>query len=278
MGRKEVIGDCTLYLGDCLEVLPTLLVNSFDCVITSPPYNLGGEPWPHLGNWKPGDSAGGKSKWANGSDASNGIQYGTHDDAMPWEDYCRWQRRVLGLLWEAVPDDGAIFFNHKPRVIGARLWVPFELIPMNAILRQIIVWARPGGMNFNPTAFVPTHEWIMLFAKPEFRLKSRGVSGLGDVWYMAPEENDHPAPFPEELPARALEATRARVVCDPFMGSGTTGVACIRMGRKFIGVEIDERYFGIACRRIQKAWDEERTSLLTTAAKEEQLDLFRATP
>lgn len=242
-------GSIALYLGDNRDFLRAMF-GKIDAVITSPPYNLGGRPWENLGHWKPGDSAGGKSKWRNGSDAGAGIQYSEHDDSMPWEEYVRWQRETLALLWECVIDDGAIFYNHKPRVIGARLWTPMELLPMNVVLRQIVIWSRPGGMNFNPTAFVPTHEWIMVLAKDSFRLKSRGVSGLGDVWYMAPDTNEHPAPFPLELPTRALEAIEGETILDPFMGSGTTGIACINAERNFVGIEKDERYFAIAVKRI----------------------------
>ena len=249
--RKEIIGNCELYLGDCREVLPTC--GKVDLVITSPPYNLGSGPWPHLGNWKQGDSAGGKSKWRNGSDGAAGVQYGKHQDSMPWPEYVAWQHAIISALWEKLTDTGAIFFNHKPRVIGAKLWLPLELIPTEIILRQIIIWARPGGMNFNPTAFVPTHEWIIVMAKKAFRLKSRAVSGLGDVWRMTPDKNEHPAPFPLELPSKVLEAVAAEKIMDPFMGSGTTGVAAVNAGRKFIGVEVDQKHFDQACRRVEEA-------------------------
>lgn len=241
----------TIYHGDCREVLP-LLDPVFDLVVTSPPYNLGGEPWPHLGNWKQGDSAGGKSKWKNGSDAGAGIQYGQHDDSMPWPEYIAFQKHVLCLLWELLSDNGAIFYNHKCRVIGARLWTPLELLPSLVTLRQIVVWARPGGVNFNPTAFVPTHEWIILLAKAAFRLKSKGVSGLGDVWSMSPDKNEHPAPFPLALPSRAMDATTPGPVLDPFMGSGTTLVAAKTFGRRAVGIDIDERYCEIAAKRLSQ--------------------------
>lgn len=240
----------TIYCGDCLEVLNG--IPEIEAVITSRPYNLGGEPWPHLGNWKPGDAAGGRSKWRNGSDAGNGIQYDDHEDAMPWSDYVLWQRLILLSLWKRLSNDGAIFYNHKPRVIGAKLWTPMELLPANVILRQIVIWARPGGMNFNPTAFVPTHEWIMLLAKPEFRLKSKGVSGLGDVWSMSPDSNPHPAPFPLALPAKAINAMGVGSVLDPFMGSGTTLRAAKDAGIDAIGIEKSERYCEIAARRLSQ--------------------------
>jgi DNA modification methylase len=241
-----------LHLGDCAEIIPT--IDPVDLVITSPPYNLGGAPWARLGHWKPGNKSGsgGRAKWSSGA-SGDGVNYGTHEDALPWPDYVEWQRRILSLLWDRITDRGAIFYNHKPRVIGTRLWSPVELLPPEIELRQIIVWARPGGMNYNATAFVPTHEWIMVLAKPDFRLKSRGVSGLGDVWSMRPERNEHPAPFPLGLPAKAIEATGARRVLDPFMGSGTTGIAAVKAGCDFTGIEIDPTYFEMARRRMNEA-------------------------
>jgi modification methylase len=172
---------------------------------------------------------------------------------MDWGKYVEWQRAVIAALWERLTDDGAIFYNHKPRVIGTRLWTPQELLPPQVELRQIVVWKRPGGMNFSPASYVPTHEWVIILAKPAFRLKSKGVSGLGDVWDMTPERNENPAPFPLALPSKAIEATAGGVVCDPFMGSGTTGVAALRAGRPFVGVEIDKRFFDMACARIEAA-------------------------
>jgi modification methylase len=251
MGDKVIIGDATLYLGDCREILPAL--EPVDLVFTSPPYNLASGPWPHLGHWKPGDSPGGKSKWRNGSDGSGGVRYGVHHDSMPHAKYVGWQREVLRQLWGLLTNEGAIFYNHKPRVRGAKLWLPLELNP-NLPLRQIVIWARAGGINFNPTHYVPTHEWLMIFAKPDFRLRDKSASGVGDVWYVPQQSNpDHPAPFPIALPHRALETTAARTILDPFMGSGSTGVACAQNGRQFIGIEIDPKYFEIACRRVEEA-------------------------
>lgn len=251
MSRVEHIGAATLYLGDSMEIMPTL--GRVDLAVTSPPYNLGGAPWAHLGHWKKGDHAGGRTKWRKGAGAGRGVQYGAHEDAMPWPEYIDWQRAVVSALWDRIDETGAIFYNHKPRVIGSRLWLPTEVIPPCVSIRQIIVWARPGGLNFNATAYVPTHEWIMVLAKEAFRLRSRAASGLGDVWKMTPDINAHPAPFPVALPTNAIETTGAETVLDPFMGSGTTGVACAKLGRKFIGIEIDPQYFDIACSRIAEA-------------------------
>lgn len=251
MGKVERIGDATLYRADCQEIVPTL--DSYDLVVTSAPYNLGSSPWPHAGHWRPGLSAGGRGKWKAGANSGVGVDYGRHDDALPWPEYEAWQRAVLEMLWDGLSDDGAIFYNHKNRVIDGRMWSPTSLVPDRVLLRQIITWARPGGVNFNPTALVPTSELILLLAKRAFRLKSRAASGLGDVWRMTPERNAHPAPFPLQLPLNAIQITTARTVLDPFMGSGTTGVAALREGREFIGIEIDERHFEQACERIHSS-------------------------
>lgn len=247
-------GGITIYHGDCREVLPTL--PPADLVFTSPPYNLGGEPWPHLGHWKPGDSPGGKSKWKNGSDAGGGVAYASHVDSMPHAEYVRWQRDILALCWGTLSDRGAIFYNHKPRVIGGKLWLPLELNP-DLPLRQIITWARAGGLNFNPTAYVPTCEWIMIFAKPDWRLRSKGASGSGDVWQIPQQANpDHTAPFPVSLPFRAINTAmnieQRGPVIDPFSGIGSTLIAAKQCDRTAIGIEIEERYCEIAAKRLSQ--------------------------
>lgn len=257
--RKEVIGNCTLYNGDCMEVM-AVLRDRFDLILTSPPYNLGntsggGFSGKRTGHYaadaKLGKARGGSGKWSGGA-LANG--YGLHDDSMPHDEYVAWQKAVLSSCWSLLSDTGAIYYNHKSRVLNGTLVTPLDYNP-ELPLRQIVVWARAGGINFSPTFYVPTHEWIAIFAKPEFRLKSKGASGVGDVWYI-PQRADleHPAPFPLELASRAVETTPVGLTLDPFMGSGTTGVACVKAGRSFIGIEREPSYFDIACRRIEKAY------------------------
>lgn len=240
----------TLYHNDCMAVLP--LLPPADLIVTSPPYNLAGSPWPHLGNWKPGDSSRGKSKWKNGSDGSGGIDYGDHDDAMPWVEYVEWQHTVLLACWERLTEDGAIFYNHKPRVIGGQCWTPLELNP-GLPLRQIVTWARAGGMNFNSTAFLPTYEWVLIFAKEAWRLKDKASSGTGDVWRIAQQPSLHPAPFPVALPGTAIEATGPRLVIDPFAGSGSTLRAAKDAGVQAIGIEKNRDYCDMAVARLRQS-------------------------
>lgn len=239
----------TLYLGDCLEILPS--ISGVDLVVTSPPYNLGASPWPHLGHWKQGRDHGGNGKWVGGvTDA--GVPYADHDDTMPWAVYVEWQRAVLSASWATLSDTGAIFYNHKPRVVGEQLWTPDELNP-GLPRRQIIIWARAGGMNFGPTAYLPTHEWITVYAKDAFRLRDRSASGVGDVWRITQDTtNRHPASFPIGIPARAIETTAPTLVLDPHSGSGTTCRAAKDAGVRSIGIDISERYCEMAAKRLQQ--------------------------
>ena len=245
----------TLYHGDCREILPTIADASVDMVFTSPPYNLGntaggGFPNKRLGHY---DARGGMSgrggggKWPG---AALAFGYDEHDDNMPHAEYVAWQKETLRECWRTLSDAGAIFYNHKVRIFDGLAVTPFDYNP-DLPVRQVIIWARAGGINFSPVFYCPTHEWIVLFAKPGFRLKSKGASGVGDVWYV-PQEPDpeHPAPFPLALPARAIETTDAAVILDPFAGRGTTLRAAKDSRRKAIGIEKSERFCEVAARRL----------------------------
>lgn len=253
-------GSIRLFLADCLDVLPQLEAGSVDCVITSPKYNLGnttGGGFPPVGHYDPAGGYGGRGgggKWRRASMAG-GIGHGYSegdDDNMPHDEYVDWQKTFLVAAWNTLSDDGAIFYNHKPRVMAGRVVTPLEYVPAELPVRQIVIWARAGGINFSPSFYVPTHEWIVVIARDAFRLKSKGASGVGDVWRIPQEANpDHPAPFPLDLPLTIIETTEKRTYCDPHLGSGTTGVACIRTGRRFIGIEREPKYFEIAVKRIE---------------------------
>ena len=232
-------GQAAIYHGQWEDVLPQL--GRFDLIFTSPPYNLavstGGGIKGALGN----------GRWAQ---ADLGDGYDEHDDALPPAEYVAWQQAFLTAAWEHLSDDGAIYYNHKPRVQAGVLQTPFDLNP-GLPVRQVVIWARAGGFNFSPTFYVPTHEWIVIFAKPAFRLKSKEASGVGDVWYVPQTATSyHPAPFPLSLPARAIESTGPAAVLDPYMGSGTTLVAAKNAGVKAVGIEKSERYCEVAVKRL----------------------------
>jgi site-specific DNA-methyltransferase (adenine-specific) len=234
----------TIYHGDCQEVMPSLEDESVDIVVTSPPYNMGLVPGGNgRGMYRPG---------ANNKAGRFRDGYGVHDDAMPQGDYDRWQRECIAEMWRIV--SRGIFYNHRPRVEHGHLRVPLGLQFRAAVLRQIIIWDRGTGIDVNLRAFCTRQEWILLFAKPAFMLADHSASGMGDVWRLGMEhaETGHPAPFPIELPTRALAATGAQTVLDPFMGSGTTLRAAKDMGRRAIGIEIEERFCEIAAKRLSQ--------------------------
>jgi site-specific DNA-methyltransferase (adenine-specific) len=259
--KKEILAEgVELYQGDCLEVLPA--VGMVDMVFTSPPYNLGntsggGFPKEKIGHYSPEAgmrSRGGQGKWMRaGSAGGLADGYGLHDDNMPHDQYVAWQKSILSACWSKLNDGGAIFYNHKPRVLNGLLVTPFDYNP-GLPVRQVVIWARAGGINFSPAFYVPTHEWVMVMAKKDFRLRDKAASGAGDVWYIPQESNpDHPAPFPLALPANAISTTNAQTILDPFCGSGTTGIAAVKAGRRFIGIELEPKFFDLSRRRIQAA-------------------------
>lgn len=223
-------GTCVIYHGDNRDVLPAL--SGVGLVLTSPPYNLCGDGYVAHGN--------------EYKSLDNG--YDGHGDDMPHAEYVEWQRAVLTACWATLADDGAIFYNHKPIPQGIRTRLPFELLPPGLPLRQVITWDRAGGFMRSLTYFCPSYEWIIVLAKEAFRLTTRSVS---DVWRIPPETNTpHPAPFPLSLARKAIGATSAQVILDPFMGSGTTLRAAKDAGRQAIGIEQSEAYCEIAAKRL----------------------------
>ncbi len=225
--------------GDCLEVMKQLPDASVDLVITSPPYNLKNS----TGN---GMKDGRGGKWKN-AELVNG--YSHHDDCMPHEEYAKWQRECLQEMLRIIPNDGAIFYNHKWRVQDGLLQDRQDIV--NGLpIRQIIIWKRKGGINFNSGYFLPTYEVIYLIAKSEFKLIPK-ANAFGDVWEFKQEMNNpHPAPFPVALIDRIISSTNAKTILDPFMGSGTTAIAALMNDRKYLGIELSPEYIEMAEKRI----------------------------
>lgn len=230
-----------IIVGDAAETMRKMPSESVGLIVTSPPYNLKNS----TGN---GMKDGRGGKWANAA-LVNG--YEDHPDDLPHEEYVAWQRECLSEMYRILTPDGAIFYNHKWRVQAGLLQDRSDIVEGFPV-RQIIIWKRKGGINFNPGYYLPTYEVIYLIAKPEFRLASK-ANAWGDIWEFTQESrNDHPAPFPVALIDRIVKSSTSQVVLDPFMGSGTTAIAAIDNERDFIGVELSKKYAEAARRRIKR--------------------------
>ncbi|MBQ5479735.1 MAG: site-specific DNA-methyltransferase [Acetobacter sp.] len=230
-----------ILVGDVLENMPLIPDESVDLVITSPPYNLKNSTGNGMKNGKGG-------KWSNASLIKGYIDY---DDCMPHAEYVAWQRQCLDQMMRVIHDEGALFYNHKWRVQGGLLQDRHDIVAGFPV-RQIIIWRRAGGINFNPGYFLPTYEVIYLIAKKDFKLAPK-ANAVGDVWEFPQEMNNpHPAPFPLALIERIIQSTVAEIILDPFIGSGTTALAAKKNGRTYIGIELSKDYATYAEERIRR--------------------------
>ena len=170
---------------------------------------------------------------------------------MPHDKYVKWQRECLKEMMRIIPEDGAIFYNHKWRVQDGLLQDRQDIVNGFPV-RQIIIWRRKGGLNFNAGYFLPTYEVIYLIAKPKFKLAPK-ANAYGDVWEFTQEmKNAHPAAFPVKLIDRIISSTNAKSILDPFVGSGTTAISAINFNRNYIGIEISPEYCNMARNRIEQ--------------------------
>ena len=229
-----------VHQGDCVALMNQMPPESVDLIVTSPPYNIKNSSGNGLKNGSGG-------KWPQ-AELIKG--YASHDDSMPHEDYVAWQRDCLNAMMRILREDGAIFYNHKWRVQRGLLQDRADIVEGFPV-RQIIIWQRNGGINFNPGYFLPTFEVIYLIAKPNFKLAPK-ANAQGDVWRIQQEMNNpHPAPFPLALAQKCIESTEANVILDPFIGSGTTAIAAEMFGRNWIGIDVSAEYCVLARQRIK---------------------------
>lgn len=213
--RIERIGNAVLYLGDCLEILPTL--PKVDAVITDPPYGL---DYPYLSyDDSPENLAALVPSFLSlsVSGATRVVVFpGVHNLTLyPKPTWC------LSWSWRSTSHFGLAGYN---------MWQPILLYGSDL----------PQFGNVNGI----TKADSIHFAD------SNGIGFLGDKVGDA-----HPCPKPEKLMRWVVQrfCEKPGIACDPMMGSGTTGVACAQLGRKFIGIEIEPKYFDIACERIENA-------------------------
>jgi DNA modification methylase len=195
MVRKVVIGNCTLYQGDCRDILPTL--GKVDAVVTDPPYGIG--------------------------ISLNPVRQ-AHEKK----------------IWDIAKPDKALIDLVVHKADEAIIWGGnyFELRPS----RGFMVWDKVQPENFS-LAMCEQAWWSK---DTNAKLFKKSVLSY---------DKNHPTQKPVELMQWCIGHTdNAQTILDPFMGSGTTGVACVKMNRNFIGIELDPDYFEIACQRIRDAY------------------------
>jgi site-specific DNA-methyltransferase (adenine-specific) len=217
--RTAQIGDATLYQGDCLEILPTL--GKVDAVVTDPPYGIGFESKASRG-------------FAPSSRRGSGGNYGTdwgaiHGDDRPFDPTPFLEFPAI-ILWGA--------YCYASRLPDSAGW---------------LVWDKKRGGTVS-TGFAGSSSdmaWTNFFGH---------VKTFSHLWDGLRRDSQigvhlHPTEKPVVLMEWCLNLLpTANTILDPFMGSGTTGVACAKLGRSFIGIEIESKYFDIACKRIEEAY------------------------
>jgi site-specific DNA-methyltransferase (adenine-specific) len=246
MTRIETIGNATLYLGDCREIVLSMRDNSINWCVTSPPYNLHKEH--HT-----------SPNAATRTNAAMSAKYAAwYEDSMPESDYQQGQREIVAQLLRVCTD--SVFYNHRIRYAWhsrnksppeCRVYHPIHWLDHSPIWCEII-WDRAGGST--PTGrYQQAHELIYQLGKPRRVQKSVGML---DVWRIPPDSGSgHVCAFPPKLVENCLapHALAGESVIDPYMGSGTVGVVSAQLALSFIGIEREPKNFDIACRRIEDA-------------------------
>ena len=218
----------TLHEKDCMEVFPTIPTASVDLVVTDPPYIL-----------------------SAGSSGHQAGKIGTWADMMNaafW--YSSWYSQVFRIL----KPTGSFLTFCNWRSLSV---VQKALHDAGMGMASLLVWNKkqpgPGGNN----GLRPYYELVALSSKENFKIRNRSTGDIWErQWQSHQGETEHPAEKPVDFVARIIqvcELSEGAVVLDPFMGSGTTGVAAMECGVDFIGIEQDARWFSVASTRVKAA-------------------------
>lgn len=229
MNNPVIIGNATLYLGDSRFIVPSLQTPC--AVITDPPYGVG-------------------------------IKYGeAYDDSR--KDYWDWLKGAIGTFKENL---STVIFTH--RVTALKHFTDWDWVG---------VWNKPGafGARLGNSCVLPHWEPIFMYGIHSAGVKTEytadvftfnpqpakaNITGIGREKWQNSELTDHPCPKPTALYDQLVKAfaQQTDTVCDPFMGSGTTAISAMNLGKKFIGIEIEPRYFDAACERIEQSQRQQR--------------------
>lgn len=241
----ETIGNCTLYLGDCLQIIPTL--EAIDAVITDPPYSSGGQ-------FRSDRAASTQAKYVN-SDSVNSYRQDFSGDNRDQRAFLTWSAIWLAMLLR-VSKPGATLCTFTD---WRQLPTMSDAVQCGGwVWRNIVTWHKPG-VRMQRGRFSASAEYILYCSAG---VPQEGERSPQNVLTFAPvggDDKEHIAEKPVALLDVLCGITPAdALIVDPFMGSGTTGVACAGLSRRFIGIEIDAHAFTIACRRIEAAHSQMR--------------------
>ena len=232
--------------GDCLEVMKHIPNESVDLVVTSPPYNVG-------------------------------IDYDNHNDSMDKLEYESWIIKRFLLCIEKLSKGGHLIIQvantGRSPYIHLSGMISYNL---KSSIRQVgeIIWNKQNTTNntawgswlsANRPSLRDTHEYILVFRKDGDRegisdiTKEEFMESTMGIWTLQPETNslgNHPAPYPERLTNRIIKlfSFKNEIVLDPFCGSGTTLISSKKLCRRYIGIDISEKYCGIAERRLSQEY------------------------
>lgn len=223
------------------EDMPEVEGETIDLIITSPPYNLGGNNWPMGGNGR--------------VPRTDGIGYADDLDELAYQD---WQVQCLIEFYRVAKPGASLFYNHKVRNVQGQIihpmdWLRDERNPWT--IRQEIIWDRGSTHNHNEFLFWPEDERIYWMTKGKPTLPERPI-GMSNVWrFHGPVAGTwHPAPFSEELPERCIQALGREgiTVLDPFAGSCPTCKVALRYGFEAVGVDVSQEYLERAAK--ENSW------------------------
>lgn len=235
MIKKEIIGDCTLYLGDCLEIMPML--GKVDAVVTDPPYGI------NASNPKRGGRKDGKS-----------ITKSSIYQSSDWDQKPCNQEQILSIF----------NISNYQIIFGGNY---FELPPTSCWL----IWDKVTGKND-----YADFEMIWTNLKKACRMFQWQWKGMFQQDMKNKEIRYHPTQKPIPVMEWCINhlPKDCKIILDPFMGSGTTGIACVKLGRKFIGIEKEPEYFDISCRRIEEAYRQPDIFIKNSFNQPEQVKLI----
>jgi modification methylase len=231
-----------IYNENCMETLKRMPDDFIDCIVTSPPYN--------------------KSYWSMNQNVNNGfktksrkITYGDFNDDLQPEEYERQQREVLTECIRVIKPTGSIFYNHID-ILHLHTTIHPKYVH-DFPMKQIIIWNRKNTPKLDVSYFYPINEYIFWIkktkdSKPFFDRDKAFFKK--NIWDLIPDvSNEHPAPFPMLLAGNCIMSTTKEndLIYDPYMGSGTTALACLEYNRNFIGSELNKEYCDMANNRLK---------------------------